>query len=202
MAGDQTLTGKYLIDAKNLLKKVCRILDKNNIPYVLEGGTLLGIVRENRLLPWDNDLDITITEDQMSNVLKIKWELTLSGCRVKIRKSIKEVPYFSVGSIRMIKIKPRKFLFFPGRVHLDIFVKKRVEDQYYWTVDERNPVLKAAPAHFYENFDRINFDGYEYSVPKDYKEYLTYRYGDWTQTVKNYSFRKDDNAIINREEPL
>ena len=35
-------------------------METASIPYWLEGGTLLGIIRENRLLPWDNDMDISM----------------------------------------------------------------------------------------------------------------------------------------------
>jgi len=43
-----------------LLKKVVDILDKNNIPYYLDCGTLLGVIRENNLMEKDTDIDITI----------------------------------------------------------------------------------------------------------------------------------------------
>lgn len=38
----------------------------NAIPGVLWGGTLLGMIRENRILPYDNDVDIAISFDEFS----------------------------------------------------------------------------------------------------------------------------------------
>ena len=35
-------------------------LTKHGIKYFLEGGTLLGIVRDGDLLPWDHEVDISI----------------------------------------------------------------------------------------------------------------------------------------------
>ena len=82
MAGKLVLTGKLEITARKMLKDVCRILDENNVPYTLEGGTLLGIIRENRLLPWDNDLDITITDDHLDKLISIRCMLTGRSIRV------------------------------------------------------------------------------------------------------------------------
>jgi phosphorylcholine metabolism protein LicD len=196
MSGNLQLTGSVLIDAKKMLRKVCRILDINQIPYILEGGTLLGIIRENRLLPWDNDIDLTVTEEHLDKLLKIRWKFWLAGYRVKIRHTREERPHFPAGSVRIIKIKTRKFFIWRGIGLMDIFIKKKIDDKYYWLVSTEHLILKAVPADFYENLGRYNFEGYEYSVPRNYKDYLTYRYGDWSQTVKDYNFIKDDRAII------
>ena len=168
MSGKLRLTGKLNITAKRMLKKVCGILDKNDIPYVLEGGTLLGIVRENRLLPWDNDLDITIIEQDMDNVLKLRRQFWWAGYKF-INPS--ESPFMldsPLSSVRLIKVKTKKYFLASGLGIMDIFVKKKIEGKYYWLVGKRDHVLKSVPSHFYENFTRYNFEGYDYSVPADY----------------------------------
>jgi phosphorylcholine metabolism protein LicD len=201
MAGKLKLTGKLAVKAQKMLKDVCKILDENNIPYVLEGGTLLGIIRENRLLPWDNDVDLTITEDHLEKLIKIRYKFWLAGYRTRIRRSIKDMPHFPKGSVRLMKIQTRWFIF-KGVSLLDIFVKKKIGDQYYWTVGINNPVLKSAPYFYYENLDRYAFDGYHYLVPLGYKSYLQHRYGDWETPVKEYDFKKNDNAIVTDEKEV
>ena len=42
------------------LAETIGILEKNNIQYWLCHGTLLGIVRDNELIPWDTDIDIGV----------------------------------------------------------------------------------------------------------------------------------------------
>ena len=40
--------------------EIIDLLNGKDIPYHLEGGVLLGIVRDGDLLPWDNDTDLSI----------------------------------------------------------------------------------------------------------------------------------------------
>ncbi len=197
MAGKTRLVGKNLNIAEKMLAKVCSFLDHHNVKYTLEGGTLLGIIRENRLLPWDNDMDLTIREEDASVLLKNLWKLKLSGLRIRVKKFKKNVGPFAIDELRIVKVRNFKYLFFRGDVMIDIFVKRRIEDKYFWTVGIKKPVLKSSPAEFYENLTRYTFKNQEYSVPVDYDGYLTYRYGDWHTPVKTWNFKKDDQAIIN-----
>ena len=43
-----------------VLKTACKLLKDNNIKFWVCHGTLLGIIREDRLLPWDRDIDLAV----------------------------------------------------------------------------------------------------------------------------------------------
>jgi len=55
-----------------LLSKIATILDKYDIKYVVCYGTLLGLVRhEGNFIPWDDDCDLFIFEDQYARAIEI-----------------------------------------------------------------------------------------------------------------------------------
>lgn len=58
-------------------KNICNILDKNNMPYIIAFGTLLGAVRHKGFIPWDDDFDIFLFEDTYDEAIRLlKKELS------------------------------------------------------------------------------------------------------------------------------
>lgn len=194
MAGKIKLSGKYAKIANKMLFEVTSILENNKIPYVLEAGTLLGIIRENRLLPWDNDLDITITRKHASKLLNRRYEFWKKGYRTRIRKFKEDRGPLKKGKPRILKIQTTKLIFLKDISLMDIFIKKLIDDEYVWTVSDKNPVLKSCPRKFYDEKIQYQYRNKKYWIPKDYKDYLTYHYGNWHKPVKKWNFRTDDKC--------
>lgn len=176
-----------------MLENIAKIFNSCNIEYWIEGGTLLGIRRENRLLPWDNDIDFSVKSTQNDKLESFIIALKKAGYRVKTRHFDVSNDFFKAGTLRMIKIREKRFFgLLKGKVCADIFIKYPIEDKHYWEIANKT---KFVPSKFYENFNTLSFRGFDYSTPELTDEYLTYRYGNWQTPVKDWNTATDDKAL-------
>jgi len=193
MAYNTTLEGENKMIAERMLEDVVKIFNKCQIQYWLEGGTLLGIRREDRLLPWDDDLDISLMADQNSKLSNVIELLKHSNYRVRFRYFKKDDTPLKKGDLRMLKIRERRFFgMLKGPVCLDVFIKYPLNGDAYWEIANKK---KKVPHKFYESFKEILFHDFKYSIPKQTDEYLTYRYGKWEIPIKDWDTTQDDKAL-------
>ncbi|MBK3519498.1 LicD family protein [Carboxylicivirga marina] len=197
MSGTATLEGRKNKKAQKLLERVVSIADKCNLDYWLEGGTLLGIVRENRILPWDNDLDISVRDVSDKDIENFVKALKKDGLRLRMRLFTHDYSFAKTGDYRLLKIRTKFLWFIKGPVVLDVFFKKTEGNHVKWVI---NKTQKQVPSHFHDESTTITFNNYQYKTPKNYREYLTYRYGDWQVVRKDWDTYEHDSAIESRLE--
>lgn len=72
-----------------LLAIVSKVLSKHNLSYWLDYGTLLGCIRHNGFIPWDDDMDISMTREDYCKAQSIlKGELEPYGFTIVLNKQI------------------------------------------------------------------------------------------------------------------
>lgn len=71
--------------------KICR---KHQIPYWINGGTLLGAVRHKGFIPWDDDFDIEILRKDYKRLISVLEQELPSNLVVQAREKDRSYPYY------------------------------------------------------------------------------------------------------------
>lgn len=110
-----------LLEILKVIDGICR---RNNIPYWLSSGTLLGAVRHGGFIPWDDDVDIEIFyKDRKRFIKACKLELPSNLC-VQYHKNEKEY-YTNILKVRdcISDIGEKVFLGDLGQFDVPYFAK-------------------------------------------------------------------------------
>ena len=71
-----------MIQVYSLARTVASIFRENNLTFWTSGGTTLGLVRHQGLIPWDDDVDICIKEEDLEKFIKLTFKFEAAGCSI------------------------------------------------------------------------------------------------------------------------
>ncbi len=183
--------GNYHQRMKNMLLKTIDILNEKKYKYWLEAGTLLGILRDGDLIPWDYDADLGIPADSADDIMKLRKNF-LPNYLIKRRRI--ESPWIP-GDMRVIKVKTPWEKIKQINFHVDLFCVYPVQDKYRW-VDSN--ALKHVDRKFYDSLSTIEWQGRKINIPNHAEEYLLLRYGNWQVPKRNYDAGLHDGSIAEK----
>ena len=200
------------------------LMRQKGIRFWVDSGTLLGLVRDGKLLAHDHDIDMGMWADDRSLLEDSLPEVQKNGYRV-LSRSYRGQVY--------------RYLFIPKRdsnrllVDLNLF---RIAEGHAWCpliYPKGNPYSRPHPLYYLfgavrfminyiferapnleverwpwtlickvyawwvpqEFFRELIFLEADLSVPKAYHEYLQYRYGQWEVPQKEWDFYRQDGGI-------
>lgn len=169
-----TLDIKYVQDnLKQYMKDFHKTCEDNNILYWVDGGTLLGAVREKGMIPHDDDIDICVYEKGLENLLKIYENnpiyKIIPNDLYKHNKFVHKIKRRDIDSIFID-------LFMVENFDKDIITYKKLDHRshwpnYYYKKQEVFPIIKTP------------FEDYEVCIPNNPIPYLERGYGDWKVPV-------------------
>ena len=118
-----------------ILKEIDRICRKYNIKYMLDAGTLIGAVRHNGFIPWDDDADVAFTRNQYDAFMKVVKRELPEGLELLKPDSFRGGKGFYDFTARIIYKKSRchedspQMAFYEGKLNhlwVDLFVIDRL----------------------------------------------------------------------------
>lgn len=176
------------------LKLVTDEFDKNEIPYWLDWGTLLGAYRNSTIIGYDYDMDVGI-ESTYANKVKFLFEKMISDGKFQ---KLPLAKWFD-DKIYQIQFNKNKQI---DPMWLDIYFYKKKDNFIYSSFFSTNETLKCrANLYQIQNLETIQLGNYYFKCPNDVPKFLKIRYGENFMTPQSrcYSLNKewwevDDNV--------
>ncbi len=78
----------------DILKEIIRVCDEYGLEYWVYGGTLIGAIRHNGFIPWDDDIDIGMMRDDFEKFLEIAPKALKKGYTLQHFKTDPKTPTY------------------------------------------------------------------------------------------------------------
>ena len=141
-----TMNKSELHVAMELLEVFADTMDKHNLTYVIDGGSLLGIYRHHGPIPWDDDFDVMANIDEQKKVDKALKSLSPRYVLYKWKgfKDGRWKIYSEADSTQKHKTKPWRWPFLDifwfkdnGTHILDLYKKNNIKRQDFYPLRKR-----------------------------------------------------------------
>lgn len=158
--------------AKEALEATADLLEKHNIKYWIDSGTLLGAYRQQGFIVYDHDIDIRclpgqVTDENVSQLIKELWEI---GYTLIMQNKGKRAQFICIHQNgTMLDLK---FAYQDGNL---LWI-------YCWrsATGVEKPRVHCYPRKFFRHMGEIELYGRKYPTPAPVEEYIVAHYGkDW-----------------------
>ncbi len=198
---DETKEGIHKVEL-HLLKSLMESAETVGVDVISDGGTLLGAVRHGGFIPWDDDIDVRMFED---DVLLLKDHLSKSCGDNYIIDAYaygRLYKFYSVSYGGWIDIFPIQSLIYRGETSEVTGKRVSASDDpaitsvFYRAVRDTQPV--ASKSYFRETdvypLKTMDLDGVKILAPRDTDTVLSSFYGEYYRLPKELEIHNTNNT--------
>jgi phosphorylcholine metabolism protein LicD len=154
----------------DIFKKTIPIFDKHNINYWAIGGTLLGSVREGKIIEYDDDIDLGILKKDYLRINDIKGDFEKVGLVIESPKK----------DFGLIKIMKKDNNYKKNKIFIDLFPYETTENKYIFS--EVNAREIWPDEYFLDDevfpFKKSKLEDIEINIPNKSVTFLERVFGD------------------------
>jgi len=194
------------------LKMVKKVFDEHDIPFWLDSGTLLGAVRDGKIIEWDDDIDISMNLFDGHKLIDASHDF--DGSEFELGIVSVHIPTYGLGHFEIRDRETKQHLicifscykafsyrsgiywwvktrFFPPMSNIMKFFFYNNNDtllRLCWKMLYKFHLYKDAkvrfPMHYICLSTDIDFYGEKFNIPIEYKNALAFQFGEDWRTPK------------------
>ena len=184
-------------EAIQILKRTICFLNKFNINHCLISGTLLGCVRHNDFIPWDDDIDLLVEDTIFEKLQNISDDFNDINILFKDKDDIIKSCFLNGKEIidpdnwKEYSLKNKRKYCWP---FIDMFTYSLKKDKIFFFIKDWN-INDFLP------FKKVDFLGIEVCIPKNPDYFLRSNYGNdyMTKAVSPSFSHKKERSICHTE---
>jgi len=170
--------------AEVTLKTVNSALQSKGLKPFLISGTLLGCMRDNKIMPHDKDIDIGL----------IGWEAQFDLATTLIELGFFEINLHELSGEKLFLISAVDLR---NDVTVDFFIFHERDNYFLHGIEYQDGFMQNFK---FSKFDIVThgFLNEKFYIPKQWDIMLTENYGNWKEPIKNYVVTVESPALVDK----
>jgi hypothetical protein len=189
-----------IIELYQIMKDTHEVFNKCHVTYWAEGGTMLGAVRNQGIIPWDDDNDIMVPKSEIKKILALRATFSHLGYLI-------EEVFFGYRIVKTKRVDQKE-----AQPQVDIFVMKEKNSSFFYdrgdwgtrkVTDQATGETRIEPIHIHASevfhTKEVPFGPIRVMIPNQPEPYLDHMFKGWGKVAFTYGHQGQRKFKIDLE---